>query len=269
MNKKGVFTAKKKNGETYFRASMTAGGRHISLGSFSDEESASAAYKEGCRLLRDGGSGQTIADLESICHTHILPYNKIVILLNLRDNGIYLRSPIYIYPGYFYYFLSASEHLTFDKEDLFYYSTRRIMKRGSHLFVADYGMQVTITGRYGIRPFAVPGRDYRFINGDSLDFRYSNIEIINPYHGVLREGPFGMYKYKAVIHLNGNFIIGTYDDPDTAAIAYNKAADLCKNAGIKKEFPVNFIETKSPREYADIYESTDISGKLRDYLENQ
>ena len=69
-----------------------------------------------------------------------------------------------------------------------------------------------------------------------------------------------------MIHLNGNFIIGIYDDPETAAIAYNKAADLCKNAGLKKEFPVNFIEKLSPREYADIYATITLSEKLTEYL---
>ena len=182
MSKKGVFVAKKKNGDLYFRSSLTAGGRHISLGSYADENSAAVAYEEGCDLLHDEKHAFGIADLENLCSKFTLPYDKIIMLLNLRDNGIYLRSPIYVFPGYFYYFLSCCEHLTFDKEDLFYYSTRRIMKRGSHLFVADYGMQVTITGRYGIRPFSVPGRDYRFINGDKLDFRYSNDTLKRQLH---------------------------------------------------------------------------------------
>ena len=53
------------------------------------------------------------------------------------------------------------------------------MKRGNHYFVADYGLQVNILNRYGIRNYSVRNRDYRFINGDETDFRRQNIEIIN------------------------------------------------------------------------------------------
>ena len=55
------------------------------------------------------------------------------------------------------------------------------MRRGGHLFVADYGMQVNIASRYGIKNFAVENRDYRFVNGNDHDFRYANIEILNTY----------------------------------------------------------------------------------------
>lgn len=142
---------------------------------------------------------------------------------------------------------------------MFYYSSHKIMRRGNHLFVSDYGMQVTITSRYGIRNFAVKNRDYRFINQDDTDYRYSNIEIINPYHGVLREGSFGNYKYKVQIHVNGNYLIGHYDQLETAAIAYNKAADLCHQHGIGKKFPVNYIESLSPKTYVEIYSAVSVS----------
>ena len=49
----GVFPAVKKNGEAYFRASLTYRRKHISLGSFSTAELAHAAYREGRRLLTD------------------------------------------------------------------------------------------------------------------------------------------------------------------------------------------------------------------------
>lgn len=281
MNKlAGVFEAKKKNGQTYYRSSITYKGRHISLGSFDFSEAAHAAYLEANRILYDKDT--YLIDLletyfpssepnASLCKKNIakidkLSFEKAVVLLNFRDNDIYFHSPIYLFKNYFYYYLAPNYHLTFDKEDLFYYSSHKIMRRGNHLFVADYGMQVTITGRYGIRNFAVKDRDYRFINQDDTDFRYSNIEIINPYYGVLREGTFGNYSYRVLIHINGNYTVGIYDNVETAAIAYNKAADLCHQYGIEKKFPVNYIETMSPKLYAEIYSEVPVSESLLNML---
>ncbi len=276
----GVFEAKKKNGQTYFRSSITYKGRHISLGSFENSEAAHSAYLEADRILYDPDTYR-IDLLETYFfssekHAHppqksfakidFLSFEKAVILLNFRDNDIYFHSPIYLYKNYFHYYLEPGYHLIFDKEDLFYYSSHKIMRRGNHLFVADYGMQVTIASRYGIRNFAVKDRDYRFINQDDTDFRYANIEIINPYHGVLREGTFGNYTYRVLIHINGNYIVGIYDNIETAAIAYNKAADLCHQYGINKNFPVNYIETMSPKIYAEIYSSVTVSESFLNML---
>ncbi len=262
---KGVYISQKKNGQRSYRASLTAGGRHISLGSYTSEKKAHEAYLTGNAILHDKDS-YPFPDALFSKKASVLQYAKIVSLCNLRDNGMYIAQPIYIYRRFFHYYLSASEYLTFDKEDLFYYASRKIMRRGGHLFVADYGMQVTITGRYGIRPFAVKGRDYRFVNGDDKDFRYSNIEVINPYYGVTREGNFGQYRYLARIHLNGNFRIGTFDSPQVAAIAYNKAVDICKGMGHDKNFPVNYLENLPAGTYAEIYDSIQIPRTITDYL---
>ncbi len=269
----GVYETKKKNGEIYYRSSVTYKGRHISLGSFENAEDAHASYLEADSVLHDlnrfsidlletyfaSSSTKKKKDKKSFAKIDFLSFEKVVILLNFRDNDIYFHCPIYLYKNYFHYYLSPDYRLTFDKEDLFYYSSHKIMRRGNHLFVADYGMQVTIASRYGIRNFAVKDRDYRFINQDDTDYRYANIEIINPYHGVLREGPYGNYTYRVLIHINGNYTIGVYDQLETAAIAYNKAADLCHQYGIQKNFPVNYIETISPKIYADIYSEVKIS----------
>jgi hypothetical protein len=162
--------------------------------------------------------------------------------------------------------LSPTIELKFDIDDLFYYSSHKIQKRQGHLFVSDYGMQYSILSRYGIIPYAVPGRDYDFANGDSLDFRYSNIIIHNHYHGVQSIPKHGVTRYKACIHINGIYVIGTYTSEEKAAIAYNKAADLAKSAGICKNFPENYITSISPKEYADIYTQLKISKKYMDYL---
>lgn len=61
------------------------------------------------------------------------------------------------------------------------------MRRGNHYFVSDYGMQLTLTSRYGIKNYAVPGRDYCFRNGDPTDFRRENLQIHNIYHGVRKQ----------------------------------------------------------------------------------
>jgi len=276
----GVFETKKKNGQTYYRSSITYKGRHISLGSFDYSEAAHLAYQEAHMILHDetsyrielletyfsSSSQKFSAQKKKSAKIDSLSFEKAVVLLNFRDNNIYFHSPIYLYKNYFHYYLTPAYHLTFDKEDLFYYSSHKIMRRGNHLFVADYGMQVTIASRYGIRNFAVKDRDYRFINQDDTDYRYSNIEIINPYHGVLREGTFGNYSYRVLIHINGNYIVGIYDNIETAAIAYNKAADLCHQYGINKKFPVNYIETMSPKKYAEIYSDVNISDALINML---
>ena len=127
-------------------------------------------------------------------------------------------------------------------------------------------MQYSILSRYGIRPYAVANRDYQFANGDDTDFRYSNLVIINHYHGVLQYQKKGITKYRAVIHINGNFIIGTYSSEEKAAIAYNKAVDLAKNAGINRNFPENYIDTLSPKDYADIYTKIKVSKRYLEYL---
>ena len=92
---------------------------------------------------------------------------------------MYIPNPIYLEKSYFTYHLEPDYALKFDIEDLFYYSSHKIMKRGSHLFVADYGSQLSVLQRYGIQSYAVEGRDYQFVNDDPTDFRYENIIIIN------------------------------------------------------------------------------------------
>ena len=143
----------------------------------------------------------------------------------------------------------------------------KIQKRQGHLFVSDYGMQYSILSRYGIRPYAVAGRDYQFVNGDNSDFRYSNIVIVNRYHGVLQFLKNRLPRYRAVIHINGNYQIGSYSSEEKAAIAYNKAVDLARAAGIQKNFPENYVDTLSPKEYADIYTGLKISRRYLNYLE--
>ena len=195
MSLPGAFKAQKKDGTIYYRSSITYKNKHISLGSFKTEEEASGAYLEALAVT---GSSQdnnmsassavssiykcTLDNYHTYCQ--ILSFDKYISLLNFRDNGIYIKTPIYMGKTHFNYYISANEILKFDVDDLFYFSNHSIMKRQGYLFVADYGMQINILSRYGIRSHAVKNRDYEFINGDDHDYRYHNIRIINRYYGV-------------------------------------------------------------------------------------
>ncbi len=255
----GVYEATKKDGSLYYRASLTYKGKHISLGSYSTAAEAHEAYLEGLQLLN---SASSLMDYPS---TSRLLFEKWVILLNFRDNNIYFGTPIYVGQKMFYYYLSPTHVLKFDMDDLFYFASHKIMCRGSHYFVADYGMQVNIASRFGIKNYAVPGRDFRFLNQDPTDFRRENLEILNTFHGVTLEQKKGQYLYTVRIHLKGNYLVGRYEQEWEAAIAYNKAIDILKRNGVTKAFIPNYIEGISPREYADIYTRVKISSKIIDY----
>lgn len=256
----GVFSAVKKSGEVYFRASLTYRRKHISLGSFAAPEEAHAAYLEGTKLLSDPA-----VTLLSYRDSSPLPFEKWVSLVNFRDNGIYFGNPIYVGQRLFYYYLSPSHVLKFDLDDLFYFSSHKIMRRGNHYFVADYGMQVNIASRYGIKNYAVCGVDFRFRNGDNTDFRRENLEIWNVYHGVRKIQKKGQCLYTVHIHVKSSYLVGTYPTELKAAIAYNKAIDLLLKNGVKKQYTPNYIEGISPSKYAEIYSELEISPKIANF----
>ena len=100
------------------------------------------------------------------------------------------------------------------------------------------------------------------------DLRYSNVILLNSYHGVIRHVQNGMVRFKARIHINGNYIIGSYSTSVKAAVAYNKAVDLAKRHGIAKNFPENYVEELSAKEYAELYTKIKISKKFLAYLDS-
>lgn len=257
----GVYPAKKKDGTEYFRASLTHQGKHISLGSYDTMKDAHMAYLEACDILRENACNIEDYGLKK----RILLFEKWVSLVNLRDNGIYFSNPIYMRKNYFEYHLSPDFVFKFDLDDLFYYSSHKIMQRNGHFFVADYGMQYNIMNRYGIKNYAVEGRDYVFVNGDSSDMRYENIEILNTYHGVTRVEKNGKILYQARIHVRSYYVVGTYATPTEAAIAYNKAIDILKKNGVKKNYTPNYIENLSAKIYADIYSDLEVSDTIKKY----
>ena len=260
MAHSGVFQAQKKDGTLYYRSSITFRSKHISLGSFPTEKEAHLAYKEAKTLLET--EELLLPDDYDSAKNPFLPFSKWISLLNFKNNGYYIKTPIYLRSNFFSYYLSPTDVLIFDADDLFYYSNHSIMRRGNHLFVAEYGMQTSIHTRYGIRNFARRDIDFRFVNGDTNDFRYSNIEIINPYQGVTKKEGKTKPCYIAKIHIHGDFVIGKYESLTEAAIAYNKAVNILKDSGSKKQFEKNFIEELSGKEYKTIYEKIKIDENI-------
>lgn len=254
----GVFLATKKDGSTYYRSSITYRKKHISLGSFATPEEAHAAYLEARSLL----CGESLLSLDNYRRENVLSFEKWVVLINFRDNHVYFPTPIYVRPHFFYYYYSQEHILKFDVDDLFYYASHKIMKRGGHYFVADFGMQVNILNRYGIKNYAVCGRDYFFRNQDPADFRRENLVILNKYHGVVAVLSNQETRYLARIHIKGNYKIGTYHTPEEAAIAYNKAIDIVKRNGCTKNFVPNYLEQITAGAYADIYTRLPVSDKI-------
>ena len=259
----GVYSAKKKDGTIYYRSSITYKSKHISLGSFDSEYSANQAYIIAAEIIKGSDSIEN-----SFYRTYALSFEKIVSLINFRDNNMYIPTPIYLRKNYFSYYLDINHELKFDIEDLFYYSSHKIMKRQGHLFVNDYGMQYNIAQRYGIKNYGVAGRDYVFVNGDPTDYRYANIRIINAYHGITQTEKKGKRLFVAKLHLNGNVIIGKYTTEIKAAIAYNKAVDYARDHGIQKNFIQNYIADLSAREYADIYSALKLSQTYLDFIDS-
>lgn len=256
----GVYMNYRADGTLYYRASITFHNKHISLGSFPTEEFAHLAYNEASALLLSNN-----ISIEEHGTEHYLPFFKWVTLINFRDNGIYCKTPIYIKKQFFLYYLDKKTQLKFDADDLFFYSKHTIMQKGGYYFYSDFGMQLNLLSRYGIKNFAVLGKDYRFINGDSTDFRYSNIEVINRYYGVSKMIKNGRIFYEVKIHIHGNFLVGRYSDEITAAIAYNKAVKTLSEAGIKKNFFTNYIDNMDAITYASLFHKIRISKKIREF----
>ena len=267
----GVYNATKKDGSVYYRVSITYKNKHISIGSYDSEELASMAYITACDIISKPDIYYIDADLHTTSYELLkdypvpFPYAKFISLINFRDNGIYIKTPIYLCDKLFLYFLTPETTLIFSTDDLFYYSHHTIMCRGGYYFVNDYGMQTSILARFGIRNHSVKGKDYIFRNGDEHDFRYENVCVINKYNGVSHIEKNGRIMFQSRIHINGDFIIGTYSTEYEAAIAYNKAADM-----LEPIFPVaytrNYIEDISHITYAATYNNVKISRKLVDYI---
>ena len=224
----GVYEARKKNGEIYYRASFTYKNKHISLGSSSDEASCHAMYNEACEIT--GNSSEHWIDTESRTTSYndsiTLPLSKYISLINFRD-----------------------------------------MSRVGYYFVNDYGMQTSILSRFGVRSHSVKGRDYVFKNGDTHNYRYENIQVINRYNGVTQFSKNGRIMYRTKIHINGDYILGEFLSENEAAVAYNKAIDMLSGL-INIAYTPNYIEGISSVEYASLYHNIILSKNFRNYVKS-
>lgn len=256
----GVYKSTKKDGSASYRVSITYRRKHISLGSYANYETAHNVYIDGRKIIDTPHIG-----IENYNITWHIPYSKFITLINFRDNGIYFSTPIYIRKQYFEYYISENEILKFDRDDLFFYSSHKIQKKGGYLFVSDYGSQYSILSRYGIKPFSVYGRDYIMINDDRCDYRYDNIKIINQYMGVTAIENGTSTTYRSTIHINGNYIIGCYDTEISAAVAYNKAVNILHVNGLNKQYIKNYIVSLNKADYKELYASLSISDKIINY----
>ncbi len=270
----GVYEAKTKDGMTVYRSKISYNGKSVSLGTYETMEGANGAYNEAKKLYFDESLNIDEVFLgDSIREGHkgrFLPSDKVVSILNHRDHNIYIKTPIYIRTGYISYYLKDGREMKFDMDELFYYSSHRILKRGESLYVNDFGMQYRILDRYGIHHNSVSGVDYTFVNGDELDFRSANVIVINRFFGVHRKEEItGKPYYETKIHINGDYIIGRYKSDVRAAIAYNKAADYAKEHGLDKEFPQNYVDDISPREYADVYLDLKLPKKFLEFFSEE
>lgn len=255
----GVYKTLKKDGTTYYRVSITYKNKHISLGSSVDLDIATRRYKLATSILRN--NRYLITDYNNTDQS--LDFEKYVVIINFRDNGLYFKTPIYLSKHFFTYYLNQNIELEFDVDDLFFYSNHKIFKRGNYFFVNDYGMQMNILSRYGIRNYASKGKDYHFIDGNPYNLKYENIQIVNPYTGVEQVKTDGSVMYKAKIHLNGYVTIGHYKSINKAAIAYNKAVDfMLRYVTPDKGYSKNYIDSISKEEAEYFYTSI----KLPDYL---
>lgn len=84
----GAFKAQLKNGNYYYRSSITYKNKHISLGSYDTEEKAHAAYK----VAKDIISSNSIT-IDAYRTDTPLDFDKFVTVINFRDNNVYIKIP--------------------------------------------------------------------------------------------------------------------------------------------------------------------------------
>ncbi len=259
--KAGVYTTRTKGGTVYYKASITLRRRHISLGSYADPAVAHQAYLEAKALA----ALPQPPDPDGWPPEGALPLEKWVCLANFLRSGIYTPRPLYLRHRYFEYYLSAEEVLKFDMEDFLYYSSHKISRRGGHLFVADFGMQLRIGLRYGIRAYGVEGRDFCFANGDTLDYRRENLRIHNGWHGVYPQGGSGGPSYVCRIQVRGLWKVGVYAQALEAAAAYNKAALYLMERGLPRRICLNDLSELPPDRLEALYASVCLPRRILEY----
>ena len=110
-------------------------------------------------------------------------------------------------------------------------------------------------------------KDYVFKNGDTHDYRYENILVVNKYNGVSQFTKNGRIMYRTRIHINGDYILGEFSSEAEAAIAYNKAVDMLSGL-VNITYTPNYIEGISSVEYASLYHNIILSKNFRNYVKS-
>ena len=82
----GVYTAQKKDGTIYYRANIHYQAKHVSLGSYATQSEAAEVYTKARALLADPSASLPHVFFQQ--EYAVIPYDKIVILLNFRENGM-------------------------------------------------------------------------------------------------------------------------------------------------------------------------------------
>lgn len=260
----GVYQTSKKDGSLYYRASLTYHAKHISLGSSSDAAIAHAIYREAMDIL----SSPAITPENYTSRIRHLSFEKAISLLNFRDHGMYIKTPIYLQKGFFSYYLEADYDLKFDNDDLFYYSSHKIMRRGNHLFVNDYGMQYNIAQRYGIKNYGVAGRDYVFVNG----IRPITAMPISASSTPITASPRPRKRANAsLLPGSTSMVMSSLENIQRRSRLPSPTTRRSTTPEItasRKILSRTISQTCLPREYADVYSALKLSQTYLDYIDS-
>ena len=109
----GVYTTTKKDGTTYYRASLLFKINTSALAVLMIYK-ASLVYKEACSIVSDSANHWININLQLTSYDkkqfHI-SFDKYICLINYRDNNIYIKTPIYLCKKYFLYFLDINHYI--------------------------------------------------------------------------------------------------------------------------------------------------------------
>ncbi|OON96469.1 MAG: hypothetical protein ATN36_00750 [Epulopiscium sp. Nele67-Bin005] len=243
--------------KTYF----TFNKKRFYLGSFNSKDEATQAAQEAYQITHSN------INLEKT-NCEALPFNKVVILINFRDNGTYFNNPIYVRDNHFSYFINNEVELLFDMIHLFFFSTHKIYQRNQLFYTQHKFTQLSILNRLGIIPSSKVNKDYFFINGNIYDFRKDNLKIIKNYFGVSTLQKDEKTYYRTTISMPNTVVVGTYESEIQAAIAYNKALIFLKEKGVETKAKENNIPYLTKKEYDALYHQVELSPKFMPHQNN-
>ncbi len=192
----------------------------------------------------------------------LLSFPKFIELLNFKDHNIYFSAPIYLTQDAFKYYITPDTVLTFDMKDLFFFSNYRIHQRGNYFFINIGPQQENILHRFGILNYATYGIDYTTLNGDPLDLRRSNLQLLSHYRGVQYAPKHSKPCYVARVRHKQSIVVGHYEREVEAAVAYNKAMDYLVSVTPHLTYEPNEFPFLTRSEYQVLYDKVTISKRF-------